>query len=322
MKAVWLKEFGGSENLEIREVEDLPKPNEKEVLVKVFAFALNRADLLQRKGLYLPPIGVSERILGLEFAGEVAEIGNKVTKFKKGERVFGIVAGGSYAEFVSTTEDEIVKIPKNLNYPQAAACPEAFITAHDALFTQGNLQNGEVLLIHAVGSGVGLAGLQLAKNRNCRVIGTSRSLQKLEKCRKFGLDEGLLIGEKNEFAEAIKGVDIILDLVGAKYFQENLNSLKNKGRLILVGLTGGIKTEINLGQVLAKRLRITGTVLRSRSRQEKAEATKLFAEEVVPLLESGKIVPNLDRTFKLEEIADAHQYLESNQSFGKLVVEF
>ncbi len=328
MKAVYVKEFGGAENLEIREVENPPAPTGKEVLVNVKASALNRADLLQRKGFYPAPFGFPERILGLEFAGEVTEIGAEATSFKVGDRVFGITAGGAQAEFLLSDESLLARIPDNLSFTEAAAIPEAFITAHDAIFTNGALKENETLLIHAVGSGVGLAALQLAKARNIKVFGTSRTADKLEECQKFGLDEGILAGEESNFAETIKeknggkGVDVILDLVGAAYFQANLESLNLKGRIILVGTTSGSKSEINFSQVMSKRLKIIGTVLRSRPTEEKAAATRKFAEEVVPLFESGTLKPNIDKIFKIEEVRQAHEYLESNASFGKVVVEF
>jgi NADPH2:quinone reductase len=329
MKAVYIKEFGAAENLEIREVENLQKPQKTEVLIRVKAAGLNRADILQRKGFYPAPKGFPERILGLEFAGEVFETGETVKNFKIGDRVFGITAGGAQAEFLLTEESLLAKIPENLSFIEAAAIPEAFITAQDAIFTQGNLKTGETLLIHAVGSGVGLAALQLANARKIKTIGTSRTLDKLKKCEEFGLDAGILT-ETNpkEFAELIqykteeKGVDVILDLVGAAYFAANLESLAIKGRLILVGLTSGaIVSEFNLGKILSKRARITGTVLRSRSTREKAEANAEFIKEVVPLFAGKKLTPNIDRVFKLEEIKKAHEYLESNESFGKVVLE-
>ncbi|HEX8370134.1 MAG TPA: NAD(P)H-quinone oxidoreductase [Pyrinomonadaceae bacterium] len=328
MKAVYVKEFGGIENLEIREVENPPKAIGKEVLVNVQASALNRADLLQRRGFYPAPPGFPERILGLEFAGEVAEIGENSSDFKIGDRVFGITAGGAQAEFLLTDESLLARVPENLSFAEAAAVPEAFITAHDAIFTLGELKAGEALLIHAVGSGVGLAALQLAKARNIKAIGTSRTADKLEKCTEFGLDAAIPVAGETNFAEIIKeknqgkGVDVILDLVGAKYFQANLESLNLKGRLILVGTTGGAQAELNYGLVMSKRLKIIGTVLRARPTTEKAEATRKFAEEVVPLLANGKIKPNIDKVFKLEQIREAHEYLESNASFGKVVLEF
>jgi putative PIG3 family NAD(P)H quinone oxidoreductase len=326
MKAVYVKEFGGIENLEIREVENPAKPKGTEVIVEVAAAGLNRADLLQRKGLYPAPKGYPERILGLEFAGEVVDVGENVTKVEVGERVIGITAGGAQAEFLAIDESQLVKIPDSLSFAQAAAIPEAFITAHDAIFTQGNLKSGETLLIHAVGSGVGLAALQLAKAIGAKVFGTSRTYEKLGKCKEFGLDEAIVVDEEPDFADVIKsngnGVDVILDLVGGRYFPQNLESLNLKGRLILVGLTSGAKSEFNLGIALAKRLKIIGTVLRSRSLAEKAEATARFAEEVIPLFEAGLIRPNLEGTYPIEDVQKAHQYLESNQSFGKIVLEF
>ena len=334
MKAVYVKEFGGAENLEIREVENPAAPNAHEVLVSVKAAALNRADILQREGFYPAPKGFPERILGLEFVGEVAEIGADVADYKIGDRVFGITAGGAQAEFLLTEESLLAKIPDNLSFVEAATIPEAFITAHDAIFTNGNLQENETLLIHAVGSGVGLAALQLAKANNIKTFGTSRTADKLQKCEEFGLDLGIVTDTETvssnpqNFAELVRemndgaGVDVILDLVGAKYFAANLESLNHKGRLILVGLTGGRTAEFNLGLALSKRLKIVGTVLRSRPTAEKAEATRKFIEEVLPLIASGKIKPNLDKVFRVEEVSAAHEYLESNASFGKVVLEF
>ncbi len=334
MKAVYVKEFGGAENLEIRAVENPPKPKASEVIVSVKAAGLNRADVLQRQGFYPVPKKFPERILGLEFAGEIAATGAAVKNFKIGDRVFGITAGGAQVEFLLTDESTLARIPENLSFTEAAAVPEAFITAHDAIFTQGNLRNNETLLIHAVGSGVGLAALQLAKARNIVAIGTSRTADKLKKCDEFNLDFGILTqtamleATPEKFAELVryrtrdKGADVILDLVGAKFFAANLESLASKGRLVLVGLTSGRTAEFNLGTALVKRAKIIGTVLRSRSLEEKADATRRFSEEVVPLLAAGKIKPNLDKIFPLEYVKEAHQYLESNVSFGKVVLKF
>ncbi|HEY8563244.1 MAG TPA: NAD(P)H-quinone oxidoreductase [Pyrinomonadaceae bacterium] len=327
MKAVYVREFGGAENLEIREIENPPAPAGNEVLVRVKASGLNRADLLQRRGFYPAPKGFPERILGLEFAGEVAEIGAQVKGINPGDRVFGITAGGAQAEFLLSDASLLARIPENLSFAEAAAVPEAFITAHDAIFTQADLKENETLLIHAVGSGVGLAALQLAKAKNIRVFGTSRTADKLDDAKKFGLDEGFAVSNEANFAEIIKeknagrGVDVVLDLVGAQYFPENIESLNLKGRIVLVGTPSGGKAELNFGQIMSKRLQIIGTVLRSRSTAEKAEATRLFAEQVAPLFKGGKLKPNIDRIFKLENTRDAHEYLESNASFGKVVLE-
>lgn len=333
MKAVYIKEFGGIENLEIREVENPANPRGTEILINVRASALNRADLLQRRGLYPAPQGFPQNIPGLEFAAEVAATGEEVTKFKTGDRVFGITGGGAQAEFLLTDENIVAKIPKNLSFAEAAAVPEAFITASDAIFTNGELKENETLLIHAVGSGIGLAALQLAKAKNIQTFGTSRTEDKLFKANGLGLGQAIWLnnekGEKLEhLAEIIKdatngkGIDVILDLVGAKYFQVNIESLALKGRIVFVGTTTGAKTELNIGQVMAKRAKLIGTVLRSRSTSEKAEATRKFIEEVVPFFENETLKPNVDRVFKMEEIRQAHEYLESNESFGKVVLEF
>jgi NADPH:quinone reductase len=228
----------------------------------------------------------------------------------------------------------LAKIPDNLSFTEAAAIPEAFITAHDAIFTQGNLQESETLLIHAVGSGVGLAALQLARAKGIDVIGTTRTYEKSLKAAELGLHMNITFDKNSEtdnvenLAKIIrnfnkgKGVDVILDLVGAKYFAANLESLNLKGRLILVGLTAGSKAEFNLGMALTKRAKIIGTVLRSRLTEEKAAATRKFIEDVLPLIATGKIKPNLDKVFPVEDIKNAHEYLESNASFGKVVLEF
>ncbi len=327
MKAVWIKEFGGPENLEIRDVPRPATPAGSRVLVRIRAAGLNRPDLLQLKGHYAAPAGHPQEIPGLEFAGDVAEVGEAVTTFTTGDRVFGIIGGGAQAEYLSSRESLLVKIPANLNYSEAAAIPEAFITAHDAVFTQAGLKAGETLLIHAVGSGIGLAALQLAKANSARVIGTSRTADKLEACKKLGLDEAILTDGELDLAEIIKektggrGADVILDLVGAKYFDANLRSLALKGRLMLVGLMSGAISEFNMGLALSKRARITGTLLRPRSDEEKAEATRAFAEQVVPLFENGKLKPNVDKIFPLEDVQEAYKYLESNASFGKVVLK-
>jgi len=328
MKAVYIKEFGGPENLQIREVPDPPEPAGGEVIVRVRAAGLNRADLLQRRGHYPPPTGYSANIPGLEFAGEIAQLGDAITDHKVGDRVFGITAGEAQAEYLKIDHRLLARIPNNLSFAEAAAVPEAFITAHDAVFTQGRLNDGETLLVHAVGSGVGLAALQLCEVLGHRVIGTSRTGKKLEQCREFGLDEGIVVGSEPNFSEEVlgktagNGVEIILDLVGAAYFEQNLRSLARKGRLLLVGLTSGSTAEFNLGLALSKRLTLIGTVLRGRSVEEKAEATVSFSTNVIPHLASGLIRPNLDHVFGLKDVSAAHEYLESNESFGKVVLEF
>ena len=328
MKAVYIKAFGGPENLEIREVPDPPNPESDEVIVRVKAAGLNRADLLQRRGHYAPPSGYSPNIPGLEFAGEVAEIGTNVRDFRVGDRVFGITAGEAQAELLKIDHRLLTKIPDNLSFAEAAAIPEAFITAHDAVFTQGGLKKDETLLIHAVGSGVGLAALQLGKAFGHQVVGTSRTKEKLDRCSEFSMDAGIVVPSDAKFANEVlaktngRGVDVILDLVGGAYFDQNLASLALKGRLLLVGLTAGSGAQFNLGTALSKRLTLIGTVLRARSTEEKSEATAAFQLSVVPMLMSRAVRPVVDRVFDYREVGDAHRSLESNESFGKVVLEF
>ena len=327
MKAVYINNFSSLDDLEIREVPQ-PSPAAGQILVRVRAAGLNRADLLQAKGLYPPPAGFSENIPGLEFAGEIAELGDGVEAWAVGDRVFGITAGEAQAEYLVTDQTHLSRIPDALSFVDAAAVPEAFITAQDAIISQGKLATGETLLVHAVGSGVGLAALRIGKMIGARVIGTSRTSKKLDRCMAFGLDRGIATGDEPEFSKAVldetngRGTDVVLDLVGAAYFQENLASLAVRGRLILVGLTSGRTAEFNLGLALQKRLTIIGTVLRGRSSEEKAAATRSFADQIVPAFADGRLRPDLDRVFAAHDVLDAYRYLASNQSFGKVVLEF
>jgi putative PIG3 family NAD(P)H quinone oxidoreductase len=325
MRAVFIKEFGGTENLEIREVPDPPSPQRGEVLVNVKAAGLNRADLLQRRGLYRAPEGYPQQIPGMEFSGVVAEAGEAVA-FEPGTRVFGIIAGGAQAEKILIDHRHIAAVPDELDLIEAGGIPEVFITAYDAVFSQAKLAACETLLVHAVGSGVGLAALQLAAAHGNRVIGTSRTAEKLERCREFGLVDAIVPDDGN-FADAVlrmtqgRGVDVILDLVGGKYFTDNLKSLAHRGRIMTVGLTAGRRSEIDLGALLSKRASVIGTTLRGRDADEKAEAVAAFSAHVVPLFAAGKLSAGIDRVFPLGEIREAHEYLESNESFGKVVIE-
>lgn len=328
MKAVYIREFGDIDGLAIREVADPPAPVGRQVLVRVKAAGLNRADLLQLRGHYPPPSGYSPNIPGLEFAGEVVDIGPDVTKWRAGDRVFSIAAGEAQAELLLTDESLLARVPDSLGWSEAGGVPEAFITAHDAVVTQGRLSSGEALLVHAVGSGVGLAALQIAKAGGSMVIGTSRTQDKLDRCRTLGLDVGIATGPEPTFAQQVieltggKGANVILDLVGAAYLSENLACAASKARLMLVGLTSGSSAPLDMGVALRKRLTIIGTMLRGRSVEEKAAAVAGFAAEVVPLFADGKVGPNLDRVFPASEAPDAYRYLQSNESFGKVVLEF
>ncbi len=329
MKAIVITRHGGPEAIELQEAETPPAPTADRVRVRVHAAGVNRADLLQREGKYPSPPGYPENIPGLEFAGEIEAIGADVRRWKVGARVCGITAGGAQAEFVVVAESNLARIPAALSFPEAAALPEAFITAHDALFTRGGLRMGERVLIHAVASGVGTAAVQLAHAAGAFVYGTSRTAAKLEKMADLGLDEGILMGEHpGRFADELHkltngtGADVIIDLVGGSYFPANLRALAMRGRIVSVGTTAGAKAEIDLGLLMRRRASVTGTVLRARSIEEKAEAVRAFAAHVLPLVALGEIRPVIDRVFPAAEIRAAHEHVESNRTFGKVILDF
>ena len=329
MKAIKIGSFGGVEGLQVVEVADAPKPTADRVRVRVRAAGLNRADILQRLGRYPAPPGYPQDIPGLEFAGEVESAGEDARFWKIGDRVFGITGGGAQAEYVTVPEGTLARIPDNLAWVQAASIPEVFMTAHDALFTQCELQIGERVLIHAAGSGVGTAASQLVKAAGAVAYGTSRTPEKLERAKDFGLSQSIAVGnDPSKFAAAVgewtngEGVNVVLDLVGSAYLKANLDSLATKGRLIFVGTTSGAKAEIDYSIVMRKRLRIMGTSLRTRSLEEKATATRLFAKHVVPLLTSGSVRPVVYTVFQMNEVREAHRCIESNETFGKVVLVF
>lgn len=322
MKAVVITRFGGPEVLEIQDVP-VPQPGPDEILVRVRSTALNRADLLQRAGRYAAPPGVPQNISGLEFAGEVAELGTNARRWGKGDRVMGIIGGGAHAEFVTAHQDAVATVPANLELTDAGAIPEVFITAHDAL-RQAGFKAGENVLIHAVGSGVGLAATQLVRALGGHAFGTSRTPDKIERAKTFGLESGCALSELSVFVKNATrghGFDVVLDLNGGPYFAASLEAMALKGRIILIGGVAGGKTDVDLYQILGKRLHVIGTVLRARSLQEKIEITNAFAQEVGPLLEKGNIEPVIDSVFPLEQIQDAHRRLESNETFGKVVLK-
>src|SRR6266404_2129272 len=327
MRAVTIVSFGGVEGLEVHEVADAPHATADRVRVRVRAAGLNRADILQRLGRYPAPPGYPQDLPGLEFAGEVVEVGDDARRWKVGDRVFGIIGGGGQAEFVTLPESHLAEIPANLDWAEAASIPEVFMTAHDALFTQCGVKMGERVLIHAAGSGVGTAAIQLVRAAGAFAYGTSRTADKLEKAKEFGLTESVVAGRNPmEILAAVKswtkdaGVEVILDLVGAAYLKANLAALATKGRLIFVGTTSGSKSEIDFSLAMHKRLRIMGTSLRIRSLEEKATATRLFAQHVVPLIAGGAVRPVIDKIFRIEEVRAAHERIESNESFGKVVL--
>lgn len=324
MKAVVITEPGTPDVLRLRDVPD-PTPGPGEIRVRIHAAGVNRADLLQRQGHYPAPADAPADIPGLEYAGVVDEVGAHVRLWSRGDRVMGLASGGTYAEYVVVPADQAIAVPESLEDPVAGAVPEAFITAHDALRRRLGIGPGETLLIHAVGSGVGTAALQLAKALGARVIGTSRTPWKLDRALDLGLDEAVR-PQDGAFADAVlaltagRGVNAILDLVGGDYLTENLRGSATRGRIVVVGLTRGRTAEIDLGVLLQKRLTLVGTVLRSRSSAEKAAATHAFAEEGLPLLSRGNLRPPIHEVIPMEEAARAHSAVASNETFGKVVL--
>jgi NADPH2:quinone reductase len=327
MRAVVVTRPGGPEVLEVQE-RPTPAPGRGQLLVRVHASALNRADLLQREGHYPAPPGAPADIPGLEFAGEVAALGEGVAStWKEGARVFGITAGGGHAEFLAIDAGCAAPAPEKLSWTDAGAVPEAFITAHDALVTQAQVASGERVLIHAVGSGVGLAATQVARAWRAIPFGTARTPDKVDRARAFGLEDGLavtgdpeaIVAQVERWTEG-KGMPVILDLVGGAYVPVNIRAAAPRGRILFIGTVAGRTATIPVGMVLGKRLVLRGTMLRSRSVEEKRDVTAAFTRDVVPLLASGALRPTIDSVFDLDDAARAHERLASNATFGKIVL--
>lgn len=322
-KAIRIREPGGPEVLEIAEIE-VPRPGPSQVVVDVAAAGLNRADCLQRRGFYPAPPGVLPDVPGLELAGVVDSVGEEVTAWKPGDRVMGIVAGGAMATRVVTESAELMRVPSELTLVEAAAVPEVFLTAYDAILLQGGLQAGQTVLIHAVASGVGTAAIQLASVLDARSVGTSRSPDKLPRCIELGLNHAVLV-EEGQFARAVQaaapqGAHVILDTIGAAYLSQNVQVVAKKGRIIVIGLMGGVKAELALGVLLAKRASIHGSVLRSRSSAEKAELTRAFTDDMLGRFSTGELRPVIDDTLPMTEVQAAHRQMDANETFGKLVL--
>lgn len=325
MKAVVITKAGGPEVLQMQEVPD-PVTGPEDLLVRVHATALNRADLLQRQGGYPQPgPNPAFEIPGLEYAGEVIATGGRVEGFAAGDRVMGLLAGGGYAEQVVTHFRLAMKVPGNLSWHEAGATPEVYITAHDAL-RQCGLVSGETVLIHAAGSGVGVAAIQIAKAMGASlVIGTAGSAEKIDQAKALGMDVGVNYREQDFADEVLKatggrGADVILDVIGADYWERNMRAIALKGRMVLVGMMGGAGTGVSIGALLGKRASVRGTTLRARPLEEKAEATRAFEKSVVPHIASGRVKVVVDRVFPLAEAAAAHEYMAANQNFGKVVL--
>ncbi len=326
MRAVVITEPGGPEVLQVQELPD-PTFGPDEVLVDVHATALNRLDLLQRRGNYPVPAGVRRDIPGVEMAGVVAQVGERVTSWKPGDRVMALLSGAGYATQVAVHERMLMPVPANIDLTQAAGIPEVFLTAYDALFLQCGLAMGESVLIHAAGSGVGTAGVQMAAAQGCRVFGTAGSAEKLARAAQLGLDVGINYHDQ-DFAEVVaaetggRGVNVILDVIGAPYWDQNIKSLALLGRMVVVGTMGGGTLEkFNIGALSAKRAQVRGTQLRSRQLEEKATLVQTFVNRVVPLFARGKIAPVIDRVFALDDVVEATQLMEANANFGKIVLE-
>jgi NADPH:quinone reductase len=326
MRALVITRPGGPEVLELQR-RPVPEPGPGEIRVRVHASAMNRADLLQRRGHYPAPPGAAADVPGLEYAGEVEAVGDGAGLWAVGNRVMGIVGGGGHAEYVVVHEREAIRIPQNLDLEEAAALPEAFMTAYDALFRQLDLTMGERLLVLAVGSGVGTAALQLAAAAGASVIGTSRTAAKLERAAELGMEKGIDTS-REELAEAVNqatygsGVHAVLDLVGGELLEASLRVVAQRGRVVVVGTTGGSKVQLDLGLLLRRRIHLFGTVLRSRPLEEKIALAREFSGAVLPLVSSGRIRPVVDTVIGFDQVRKAHERMEENRTFGKIVLKW
>lgn len=323
MRAVVLESHGGPEVLQLREVPD-PVPGPEEVVVAIAATALNRADLLQRRGLYPGP-PMEHEIPGMELSGIVADRGARARQWELGDRVMGIVGGGAYAERISVHERQLLPVPASVALADAAAIPEVWITAFDALVAQGGLTSGRTALVHAGGSGVGTAAIQIAKAIGARIVVTA-SAAKVGACLALGADEAVDYATEDFVAAAREltggvGVDVVLDVIGGDYVDRNVDALRVGGRIVQVGVMGGGVTPVNVGKLLPKRACLIGTVLRSRPLEEKIAITRRFGDEVLPLFDGGGLRPVIDSRFALHDVAAAHERMEANANVGKIVLD-
>ncbi len=326
MKAVICDGFGGIDVLKIVDT-DVPKPEDNQVLIKVAATTINRPDLVQREGKYPPPPGESD-ILGLEVSGIIEEVGSKVTRWKKGQKVMALVAGGGYAEYAIAYDSHIVAMPDSMSFEEAACASESYITAFLNVFLLGKLENGQTAVFHGGGGGVNTAAIQITKalTKDVKLIVTAHP-KKIEGVKKLGVDLIVDYTETPDFSSIVKeftnkkGVNLILDHIGAKYLEPNIKSLAYAGRLVIIGVTSGIKAELNLGLVMVKRHTIIGSVLRSRPIEEKAEIIQAFTEKVVPKFADRTIVPIIDAVIPMSDVKRAHQLMEEDNHFGKIVLK-
>lgn len=324
MKAILIEKPGGPEELKTGEIQK-PVPGDYEILVKVHAAALNRADILQREGKYPPPSGAS-KILGLEISGEVQATGDKVSRWKKGDKIFGLVPGGGYAEYAIINERMANPIPANFTYEEAAAIPEVFLTAYQALVWHAHLQRSEKILIHAGGSGVGTAAIQIARLIGAEIYITA-SEEKHEICISLGTKKAINYKTEDfserisEFTEA-KGVNVIIDFIAGSYFQKNLKSLSIDGRMVMLAtLGGGRDPEADIRQILSKRLTIIGSTLRSRTIDYQVKLNEEFISFAFDKFEQGSLKPVIDKVYDWKEAAEAHRRMEANKNTGKIILK-
>jgi putative PIG3 family NAD(P)H quinone oxidoreductase len=323
VRAIVLETYGGPEVLGLRDVPD-PEPGPEEVVVAVATTALNRADLLQRRGLYPGP-PMPREIPGVELAGRVVARGERVRGWREGDEVMGIVGGGAYAERVAVHERQLMRVPDGVGPADAGAIPEVFITAFDALVVQGGLSAGRTALVHAGASGVGTAAIQIAKAIGASVVVTA-SAGKLAAAIELGAD-GAVDYRSGDFVDAARrrtrgrGVDVVLDVIGGDYVDRNIDALAVGGRIVQVGVMGGGSAAVSIGKLLPKRAALIGTVLRGRPVEEKIAITQRFAHEMLPLFDDGRLHPVIDSRYPLARIAEAHERMEANANIGKIVID-
>jgi NADPH2:quinone reductase len=323
MRAIVISQPGGPEVLKLVE-KAKPKPGSGEVLLKVFASGVNRPDISQRKGHYPPPPGASPDIPGLEIAGIIAETGIDCHRWKIGDKVCALVTGGGYAEYCTVPEGQCLPIPGNLSFAEAASLPETYFTVWSNVFDRAKLKTGETLLIHGGSSGIGVAGIQMAKAFGAKVYVTAGTEAKCDFCEKLGADKAINYKKEN-FKDVVKslpgkGVNVILDMIGGNYTPDNLDVLAEEGRLVLINFMKGDETTVRLSQVMQKRLTITGSTLRSRNASFKSAIAVQLEKTVWPWLESGKVKPVVHKTFPLQKASDAHQLMESSEHIGKIIL--
>jgi putative PIG3 family NAD(P)H quinone oxidoreductase len=324
LRAVVVAAPGGPEQLHVAEVPD-PAVRDGEIVVRVAGAGINRADLLQRQGFYPPPPGASE-ILGLEASGAVVELGPGVDTFAVGDTVMLLVEGGGYAELVAVRATQAVRVPDNIDLITAGGIPEVFITAHDALFTRGRLRDGETVLVHGGGGGVGTAAIQLAHQHGCRVLVTAGSAEKLDRCISLGADAGInyrtedFVARTRELTDG-RGADVVLDIMGASYLGRNIDAVAADGRVVVIGMQGGTHADIDLGAMMRRRISLISTALRSRPAAQKAAIVAAFSADVVPALAAGRMQAVVDRVLPLTEAAEAHRLIEAGDVVGKVVLD-